>query len=144
MIRALAIALVAFPLGVLAAQEAAPQPRPNLEAHSLDALIAKAEESGERWVQFLDRSTLFMGLYRLPKGAEDGQSPHGQDEVYYVAKGRGVLEVDGERAAAAPGAILFVAAGAEHRFVDIEEDLELVVFFSKAPVAPVESGRAGK
>ncbi len=31
-----------------------------------------------------------------------------------------------------PGAVLFVEAGAQHKFVDIEEDLELLVFFAPA------------
>jgi quercetin dioxygenase-like cupin family protein len=52
-----------------------------------------------------------------------------------------VLEVGEQRTPAVPGAVLFVAAGAEHRFVEIEEDLEVLVFFSKAaPGAPAGSG----
>ena len=130
MIRVFAAALVALAFAV---QEPACEPPPTWEAFQLGDLIERAEGEQTHWVRFLDRSTLYAGLYRLPKGGTDGRSPHELDEVYYVAKGRALLEVDRERTPAEPGSILFVAAGAPHRFADIAEDLEVVVLFSKAP-----------
>jgi len=38
--------------------------------------------------------------------------------------------VAGERRPVRPGSIVFVAKEVEHRFVDIEEDLSLLVFFA--------------
>jgi mannose-6-phosphate isomerase-like protein (cupin superfamily) len=133
MIRVFAAAFLAL---ALVMQEPASEPPPTWEAFQLEDLIERAEGEQQHWVQFLDRSSLYAGLYRLPKGGTDGQTPHDLDEVYYVAKGRAVLEVDGARTAAEPGSILFVAAGAPHRFVDIEQDLEVVVLFSKAGPEP--------
>lgn len=49
--------------------------------------------------------------------------------------GRAELEVEGNRHAVAPGSIAFVTKLAEHRFVNIAEDLELLVIF-----APPETG----
>ena len=72
----------------------------------------------------------------LKKGAKDGQSPHGLDEVYYVVSGKGRLAAGDADYAAVPGSVLYVAAGEEHRFHTIEEDLTLLVFFSTAPVPP--------
>jgi mannose-6-phosphate isomerase-like protein (cupin superfamily) len=132
MIRVFAAAFLAL---AFAMQEPSTEPPPSWEAFQLEALIERAEGDQKHWVRFLDRPSLYAGLYRLPKGGADGQSPHDLDEVYYVAKGRAVLEVDGERTPAEPGSILFVAAEVPHRFVDIEEDLEVVVLFSKAPPA---------
>ena len=51
------------------------------------------------------------------------QTPHGQDELYLVVRGRGVLFHDGEREPFEPGDCLFVAAGVEHRFEDFDDDL---------------------
>ena len=51
--------------------------------------------AGEAWREFLRVPSLSMGVYSLKKGAEDKQTPHKQDEVYYVSAGRAVLEVDG-------------------------------------------------
>ena len=39
---------------------------------------------------------------------------------------------DGETVDVSPGDVLFVAAGLDHRFHDIEDDLDLLVFFSAA------------
>jgi len=83
-----------------------------------------------RWEAFLERPTLTAGLYRLPAGAEDRQQPHDRDEVYYVISGRATLSVDGNLTDVAPGTVVFVAAGVAHRFIDIEQPLEALVFFS--------------
>ena len=91
-------------------------------------------EAGGEYLEFLRRGMFSAGLYRLGAGATDNQSPHREDEIYYVVAGRAELEVEGDRSPVGPGSIAFVAAGAEHRFVDIGEDLEVLVFF-----APPES-----
>lgn len=83
------------------------------------------------YVSFLDVPTMRAGVYRLEAGATDEQTPHSRDEVYHVLSGKAVLDVAGTRYAAKPGSILFVAAGTEHRFVDIEETLTTLVFFSE-------------
>src|SRR5687767_13949590 len=105
------------------------------EAKAAFALAQIAEQrwaSGEAWLEFFRVPALSLGLYVLPVGGEDPQSPHGQDEVYYVVSGRGTLRVNDEDTPAVPGAILYVAAEAEHRFHTIEEELTLLVFFAPA------------
>jgi len=98
---------------------------------SIEALLK--ERSPERpYHPFLDEPTLAMGMYVLAKGARDTQQPHDLDEVYVVWRGRGRFTAEGETRPVTEGDILFVRAHAEHRFHDIEEDLELVVVFSKA------------
>jgi len=58
------------------------------------------------------------------------QTPHTQDEVYVIVRGRGVLFHDGKRDEFGPGDLMFVAAGTEHRFEDFSDDLTVwVVFF---------------
>jgi mannose-6-phosphate isomerase-like protein (cupin superfamily) len=70
------------------------------------------------------------GVYRLSTGEIDRQTPHAEDELYYALAGRAELEVEGKRHAVEPGSIAFVTKLAEHRFVDIVEDLELLVIFA--------------
>lgn len=89
-------------------------------------------QAGAPWLSLLDTGTLSSGRYRLAKGAEDQQSPHDRDEVYFVVGGAAKLEAGGETRAVAPGDMVFVAAGVAHRFVDITADLDVVVFFSHA------------
>jgi len=101
-------------------------------AFTLSAIEAERARSGQPWREFLRVPSLSMGVYSLAKGAKDGQSPHKQDEVYYVTKGRAVLKVDGRSHPVGPGSVLFVAAHAQHRFEDITEDLSTLVFFAPA------------
>ena len=56
-------------------------------------------------------------------------TPHEQDEVYVVIRGRGVFFYDGKRESFEAGDLLFVAAGIEHRFEDFSADLAVWVVF---------------
>lgn len=77
--------------------------------------------------------SLNMGVYALPSGGVDQQRPHDLDETYFVLSGTATLVADGDSSAIEAGSVLFVRAGVEHQFVDIADDLELLVFFSKMP-----------
>ncbi len=107
-------------------------------------LEKKLTAAGTGWLPFLSAPSLDSGLYRLPKGATDSQSPHDRDEVYGVLAGRATLEIAGVRHVAQPGSVLFVAAFVPHRFVDIQEDLTVVVFFSSAIPTTGGMAAAGK
>lgn len=76
--------------------------------------------------------TLSLTVARWPAGSIDDQQPHTEDEVYYVAAGRGVLTIADETVPVGPGSVAFVAAGAAHSFGEISEDLEVLVFWSPA------------
>jgi len=69
-------------------------------------------------------------LYTLPAESKDTQNPHEEDEVYYVLRGRGQMTAGEETSKVEAGDLLYVDAGLQHRFHDIEEELELLVFFS--------------
>lgn len=72
------------------------------------------------------------GLYVLPAGGTDPQSPHTEDELYYVVRGKARMKVGSENHAVTEGSIIFVAAGVEHRFYEITEELTALVFFAPA------------
>jgi mannose-6-phosphate isomerase-like protein (cupin superfamily) len=73
-----------------------------------------------------------LGTYRIVAGGVDRQRPHTEDEVYVVTTGRARIVTPGGEAPVGPGSVVFVPAGEEHRFVDITEDLTLVVVFGPA------------
>ena len=104
---------------------------PNFSSYELDSLMAQLEPTGRPWLPFLQGENVLSGIYHLKAGATDGQKPHGTDEVYYVASGKGQFTADGKTVGIQEGSILFVKAEVEHRFHDIEEDLVLVVFFDR-------------
>ena len=101
-----------------------------MNAFEYDEISRRQAEGGQPYLQFLNEGTMSLGLYALPAGAADTQSPHEEDEIYYVVSGRGAIVVAGERRPVQAGSIVFVAKEVEHRFVDIEEDLSLLVFFA--------------
>jgi len=96
----------------------------------LAALRAERAASGTPYLEFLRVPSMSAGLYELPAGVEDRQRPHGEDEVYCVLAGRATWEAGGRRTPVGPGAVVFVATGDAHRFVDVEEDLTLLVVFA--------------
>lgn len=103
-----------------------------MQTFNLKDVQKQAGQTEDRYLEFLRVPSLSVGLYRLFVGEKDAQSPHKQDEVYYVLAGKAKMQGASESRAVFPGAALFVEAGAQHKFVDIEEDLELLVFFAPA------------
>ena len=53
------------------------------------------------------------------------QTPHTQDEIYFIIRGRGVFIHDGKRDMFESGDLLFVAAGIDHQFEDTSEDFAI-------------------
>lgn len=105
-------------------------PSPAWQVFASDELVKQQLDSDDPYLEFLEVPSLSCGIYSLPAGAEDLQTPHAEDEVYSVLSGRARLRVDGEERMVGPGSILYVAAAAEHSFVEIEETLTLLVFFA--------------
>ncbi len=107
------------------------------EVFALDELLAKRLQAGRSYLEFLRVPAMSAGVYVLPTGAHDPQQPHHQDEIYYVVRGKAKMRLGDERAEerfVGEGSIIFVEAGLEHRFFDVEEELVLLVVF-----APEES-----
>jgi len=116
-------------------QDAGSKP-PVAQAFGIDQLRSQREKSGNAYLPFLKVPSMRMGVYALGAGADDKQSPHDEDEVYYVLSGRGTLRVESEEHPVQPGSLVFVAAHAAHKFHSITEPLEVLVFFSAAAAAP--------
>jgi mannose-6-phosphate isomerase-like protein (cupin superfamily) len=85
--------------------------------------------AGEHSASLLQRGTLDVKLALRPPVPPTVQTPHAQDEVYVVVRGRGALRHDGRRDSFEAGDLLFVAAGVEHRFEDYSDDLAVWVVF---------------
>ncbi|MBA2552842.1 MAG: cupin domain-containing protein [Geodermatophilaceae bacterium] len=84
-----------------------------------------------RYDEHLCVPALSVGTYSIPAGGKDDQLPHFEDEVYMVTAGRAMFRGgSGDPVAVGPGSVLFVGAGEEHRFLDIEQDLSMVVVFA--------------
>ena len=98
-------------------------------------LESQCKQDGKRYLEFLRVPAMSAGIYVLPAGGVDPQSPHQDDEMYYVVSGRARMKSGSEDQAVEPGTIIFVAAGVEHRFYDIRESLTVLVLFAPAETA---------
>lgn len=97
--------------------------------------LKAAQAKGERlYHEFLRVPAMSGGLYVLKAGSVDPQKPHDEDEVYVIMAGRGRFRCEGEEIDVAPGQTIYVPAHDEHRFFDIAEDLEILVFFAPAEI----------
>ena len=96
----------------------------------LDDLRQKYAGAESPYNEFLRRRGMSVGLYVLPVGGEDRQTPHMADEVYVVLQGRGRLRVVDEEVEVKPGSVISVDHGEEHRFVEVSEDLQMLVVFA--------------
>ena len=101
-----------------------------MDAWELADLEAARKASGRLYHEFMSVPDLSGGLYVLE--ATDPQSPHAEDELYVVMSGKATVFVDGGTRPVVAGSVVFVGAGVEHRFLDIEERLVLLVVFGPA------------
>ena len=108
-----------------------------MDAWEFTDIEAARASSGRPYREFFRVPDLSAGIYTLEAGATDLQSPHTEDELYYIVAGRGVISVGDETRPVVPGSVIFVAAGVPHRFHDIAERLEILVMFG-----PAEGDRA--
>ena len=98
----------------------------------LDDLNRQCVSNGKLYLEFLRVPAMSAGVYVLPKGGSDPQKPHREDEMYYVVRGRARMQIMDEHAEVGAGSVIFVEAEADHRFYDIKEELEVLVFFAPA------------
>lgn len=105
-------------------------------AFVLDDLFAGLDATQHDFGEFLHAPSLSLTVAVWPAGAVDDQQPHLEDEVYYVASGRARLRVGPDDREIAPGSVVYVRAGVEHRFHEISEELRVLVFWSPPRSTP--------
>jgi mannose-6-phosphate isomerase-like protein (cupin superfamily) len=92
-----------------------------------EALAKGPPPPGNLAVPIFAHGSLEAELY-TPK-LIDPQKPHRRDELYVVTRGSGVFLAGERREPVAPGSLIFVAAGEEHRFEEFSNDFAVWVFF---------------
>lgn len=93
----------------------------------LPGKITEKWPAGERFITAFAHGSMSVELY-APVG-HDPQTPHSQDELYFIHAGSGTFVLAGERHAFAPGTCFFVPAGVEHRFEEFTDDFATWVVF---------------
>ena len=103
-----------------------------MQAFELAQLLEERKQSNKLYLEFINVPDLSMGLYVLPAGGTDPQSPHTEDEVYYVVSGKAQITVADENRDVRAGSIIYVEKNIAHHFHSIEEELTILVFFAPA------------
>jgi mannose-6-phosphate isomerase-like protein (cupin superfamily) len=103
-----------------------------MQQNQIKHLLGQLDDGGKKYLEFIRVPALSVGVYRLAPGEKDEQKPHSEDEVYYVVEGRANFWCAGEVQEVRPGSILYVDRGVEHRFIDIAQELVVLVVFGPA------------
>jgi len=103
-----------------------------MQAFDLARLFAQRVKLGTPYLEFLKVPAMSLGLYTLTVGGTDEQTPHAEDEAYYVVSGRARIRVADDDRALEPGTIVFVPARVPHHFHSIAQELTVLVFFAPA------------
>ena len=100
------------------------------EIFDLQKLKETVADAPVSYKEFLNVPAMHCGLYHLAKGSTDMQTPHDEDELYYVLEGKAQLKIGGDIQEVQPGSLLYIRASEEHAFFEIQEDMVLLVFFA--------------
>lgn len=96
----------------------------------LAELISRLDKEGGYFLDFLRVRGLESGVIVLRPGVADTQEPHSEDELYYVIRGSGFMELGKKKLQIREGSIVFVPAGLHHRFYGNENDLVVLYMFA--------------
>ena len=99
---------------------------------AIDDIVEQRLRQGNEYLEFLRVPAMSAGVYVLSAGSADHQTPHKQDELYYVVQGRARMRAGHQDQSVTGGTLIFVPAHVEHQFYDIEEEITVLVFFAPA------------
>lgn len=101
------------------------------QTFDLAQIKAALSDAPVEYREFLNVPALSCGIYRLEAGSTDMQTPHDEDEVYFVLEGRAKIRVGDNDKTVGPGELLYISATEQHSFFEIEEEMTLLVFFAR-------------
>lgn len=104
----------------------------NVRFSALDDIVEQRSRQGSEYLEFLRVPAMSAGVYVLAAGSTDRQTPHKQDELYYVVQGKARMRAGHHDQSVNRGALIFVPALVEHQFYDINEEITVLVFFAPA------------
>lgn len=98
-----------------------------------DWTVATSPTEPNRYRELLRVPALTVGRFAASPGHEYDQDLHTEDEIYFIAAGEADLIVGADAVPVRTGSLAYVPAGVTHRFTNIGEPLEVLVFFAPAP-----------
>jgi mannose-6-phosphate isomerase-like protein (cupin superfamily) len=92
----------------------------------LNTLIDTLDSQDKYFLDFINTSGLQAGILKISTDLQDTQEPHPVDELYYVIRGSGYIQVDNRDYFVKDGTAIFVPANAVHHF---HGSIDLVVLY---------------
>jgi len=91
-------------------------------------LFEKLDENADRdHFEVLNEETMTVEVGRYSASTSAPKNPHTGDEIYYVISGSGMARVGNETYSVEAGDVVYVEAGLEHDFFNIEEDITVLI-----------------
>ena len=84
-------------------------------------------ESNQKFTVMMNHGSMQVE-YFAPEDV-DTQTPHKQDELYFIASGNAIFNRNSERIHCKTGDVLFVPAGMQHKFENFSDDFATWVVF---------------
>jgi quercetin dioxygenase-like cupin family protein len=94
------------------------------------ATSAEGDVSVYPVIDFGEVSALHASVWDLRAGREDPETAHFEDRILYVIQGQAISRAADQETIVRPGSIIYVRGDVPHKFVNIEQDLRVLVFFS--------------
>ncbi len=95
----------------------------------IERLLSQLEHEGNYFVDFVNVRHLQAGILRLQPREEDPQEPHSSDEIYFVIRGDGFIQINDTKYILKAHSFIYVPANAKHRFFGNSEELLVAYFF---------------
>jgi len=95
----------------------------------LERLVSQLDHEGNYFLDFVNLQHLQAGILRLQPREEDVQEPHPSDEIYFVIRGDGFIQINNKKYTIKAHSFIYVPANAEHRFLGNSEELLVAYFF---------------
>ncbi len=94
------------------------------------ARLPESHSDRPTYTEIFRSAEMSVGVYSLPAGAFDPQSPHTEDELYHIREGYGVLRVGETDHPVSPGTMIYVPSSVPHRFHSIRQSIVALVIFA--------------
>ena len=93
-----------------------------------DDLFDRLEAEPDRdHLEVLEEPSMTVEVGRYAADTSAPKNPHTGDEIYYVISGSGMARVGEETYPVETGDVVYVEAGLEHDFFNIEEELTVLI-----------------
>jgi mannose-6-phosphate isomerase-like protein (cupin superfamily) len=92
--------------------------------------VDEIKNSDEYFNTFINKENIAAGVLVLEPGEEDTQTPHDADELYYVIRGDGFLQINNKDYEVSDGKAYYVQKNVPHHFFGNKKQLIVLYFFS--------------